>query len=211
MVVGAGSGRETKEIELKLEFAPTDATKIKSHPLLAAGSRGAPRVQELVSIYFDTPDLALSKRGVFLRVREFGRALRPDDQGDAERGGPVRAFRVGDRSFGPSARSRRRAGHGARATLDARPPRGTSTFVRDAHAPDATSPNRQRQRDRSSDRPGRDRRGSACDAHLRGRARAEGRRHRCAIPPRAHACRDGAPQARRQDQGRTGLRAARRC
>ena len=72
MVVGAGSGRETKEIELKLEFAPTDATKIKSHPLLAAGSQGAPRVQELVSIYFDTPDLALSKRGVFLRVRESG-------------------------------------------------------------------------------------------------------------------------------------------
>ena len=45
MVAGAGSGRETKEIELKLEFAPTDATKIKSHPLLAAGTRGQVTVQ----------------------------------------------------------------------------------------------------------------------------------------------------------------------
>ena len=211
MVVGAGSGRETKEIELKLEFAPTDATKIKSHPLLAAGSPGsATRAGTGLDLFRYARSCPQQEGRVPARSR-VGRALRPDDQGDAERGGPVRAFRVGDRSFGPSARSRRRAGHGARATLDARPPRGTSTFVRDAHAPDATSPNRQRQRDRGSDRPGRDRRGSACDAHLRGRARAEGRRHRRAIPPRTHACRDGAPQARRQDQGRTGLRAARRC
>ena len=68
-MVGAGSAQETKEIELKLEFDPADAAKIKSHPLLAANRLGAPEQQELVSIYFDTPDRALSKEGVFLRVR----------------------------------------------------------------------------------------------------------------------------------------------
>jgi len=68
-VVGVGSAQDTKEIELKLEFDPADAAKIKSHPLLVANRLGAPVQQELVSIYFDTPDRALSKEGVFLRVR----------------------------------------------------------------------------------------------------------------------------------------------
>ena len=71
-MVGAGSAQGCKEIELKLEFDPADAAKIKSHPLLAAESLDAPRQQELVSFYFDTPDFALNKAGVFLRVRDAG-------------------------------------------------------------------------------------------------------------------------------------------
>ncbi len=70
----AASEREqgSKEIELKLEFDPGDAARIKSHPLLAAERLHLPEEQDLISVYFDTPDLALSKAGVFLRVRECG-------------------------------------------------------------------------------------------------------------------------------------------
>jgi triphosphatase len=62
--------QESKEIELKLEFDPIDAQRIKSDPLLEAESLGQPKAQHLVSTYFDTRDLVLSKAGVFLRVRE---------------------------------------------------------------------------------------------------------------------------------------------
>jgi triphosphatase len=69
-VVASGSAQMFKEIELKLEFDPADAARIKSAPLLAAESLGQAEEQNLVSTYFDTPSLALSKAGVFLRVRE---------------------------------------------------------------------------------------------------------------------------------------------
>ncbi len=59
-----------KEIELKLELDPADAPRVRSHPLLASESVGAPVEQRLISTYFDTPDHALAKAGVFLRVRE---------------------------------------------------------------------------------------------------------------------------------------------
>jgi inorganic triphosphatase YgiF len=69
-VVAGEAVQESKEIELKLEFDPIDAQRIKSDPLLEAESLGQPEAQHLVSTYFDTRDLALSKAGVFLRVRK---------------------------------------------------------------------------------------------------------------------------------------------
>jgi inorganic triphosphatase YgiF len=69
-VVAGGSAQMQKEVELKLELDPADVPRIKSAPLLAAESLGQSEEQHLVSTYFDTPDLALSKAGVFLRVRE---------------------------------------------------------------------------------------------------------------------------------------------
>ena len=65
------SARHAKEIELKLEFDPADAARLASHPALQAGP--APHEQQqLISTYFDTPDGALHKAGVYLRVRENG-------------------------------------------------------------------------------------------------------------------------------------------
>ena len=63
--------RQAKEIELKLEFDPADAARLASHPALRAGP--APQEEhQLISTYFDTPDGALRKAGVYLRVRESG-------------------------------------------------------------------------------------------------------------------------------------------
>ena len=65
------SARQAKEIELKLEFDPADAARLASHPALRAGP--APQEEhQLISTYFDTPDGALHKAGVYLRVRENG-------------------------------------------------------------------------------------------------------------------------------------------
>ncbi len=76
---------EAKEIELKLEFDPSDATTLFAHPLFAMSDatpadEPAPHVtrackgktRELISVYYDTDDDALRKAGVFLRVRSNG-------------------------------------------------------------------------------------------------------------------------------------------
>ena len=65
------SARQVTEVELKLEFDPADTLRIASHPALAA-SLAPPEDHELVTTYFDTPDCALHRRGVYLRVREDG-------------------------------------------------------------------------------------------------------------------------------------------
>lgn len=57
------------EIELKLELTPEAADRIEAAGLLA----GDPHKAQQTSIYFDTPDLALAKGGVSLRIRRSGR------------------------------------------------------------------------------------------------------------------------------------------
>jgi inorganic triphosphatase YgiF len=63
------SARHASEVELKLEFPPAEAVRLASHPALAA-ILSPPEEQALVSTYFDTPDDALHKAGVYLRIRE---------------------------------------------------------------------------------------------------------------------------------------------
>jgi adenylate cyclase len=55
-----------REIELKLGLPPAAAGEVRAHPLL----QGAASQQRLVSTYYDTPDLALHRSGIALRVRE---------------------------------------------------------------------------------------------------------------------------------------------
>jgi inorganic triphosphatase YgiF len=60
-----------REVELKLEFDPSHAARIKRH--LSRQSRSAKRArQTLVSVYFDTPDLRLRHNRMSLRVRRVG-------------------------------------------------------------------------------------------------------------------------------------------
>ena len=63
------SARQAVEVELKLEFDPADAARIAAHPALAA-SLGPAEDEELVSKYFDTPDCALHRLGVYVRIRD---------------------------------------------------------------------------------------------------------------------------------------------
>ena len=71
MVAARDDARQASEIELKLEFAPADMARIAAHPALQA-NLAPPEERELLSIYFDTPDSALHKAGVYLRIRESG-------------------------------------------------------------------------------------------------------------------------------------------
>lgn len=59
------------EIELKLALAEADQARLRRHPLLRAA--GAPHAAQLDNIYYDTPDLALHRRGIALRLRRQGR------------------------------------------------------------------------------------------------------------------------------------------
>jgi triphosphatase len=56
-----------REIELKFHCEPQDLPAV-----LAAAPAGDEEVRELISVYFDTPDRALARAGVSLRVRESG-------------------------------------------------------------------------------------------------------------------------------------------
>ncbi len=56
-----------REVELKFLCTPADLGAV-----LAAAPAGDDESRELISVYFDTPELALQKAGVTLRVRESG-------------------------------------------------------------------------------------------------------------------------------------------
>lgn len=62
------------EIELKLLIEPQHADALIRHPLLARYAAEKPHEQQLTSIYFDTPDLEVRRRGGALRVRDVGGA-----------------------------------------------------------------------------------------------------------------------------------------
>lgn len=57
------------EVELKLEYDPADRDRLLASPALKACDGQARR---LVSTYFDTPDLQISKAGFALRIRKEG-------------------------------------------------------------------------------------------------------------------------------------------
>lgn len=60
------------EIELKLSIAPKDVALLFKHPLLSESTTTHISVEQLVSRYFDTLDLALWQQGLSIRVRESG-------------------------------------------------------------------------------------------------------------------------------------------
>jgi inorganic triphosphatase YgiF len=63
------------EIELKLALdaaAASRAADIARHPAVALARRGRTRTMRVVSTYYDTPDYALEKAGVSLRLRREG-------------------------------------------------------------------------------------------------------------------------------------------
>lgn len=61
------------EIELKLRLSRQSLPRLLRHPLLAAATAGSGRTRRLVSLYYDTPRLDLSRQRVALRLRKVGR------------------------------------------------------------------------------------------------------------------------------------------
>lgn len=58
-----------QEIELKLEVAPDDVSRLREHALFCEPDADGPAARRLHSVYFDTPDLDLHAAGLVLRVR----------------------------------------------------------------------------------------------------------------------------------------------
>lgn len=63
-----------EEIELKLALAAKDTQRFLRHPLLRQAATHT--LATLDNIYYDTPDLALQRRGIALRLRRQGRQWR---------------------------------------------------------------------------------------------------------------------------------------
>jgi inorganic triphosphatase YgiF len=63
-----------EEIELKLALAARDTQRFLRHPLLLQAATHT--LATLDNIYYDTPDLALQRRGIALRLRRQGRQWR---------------------------------------------------------------------------------------------------------------------------------------
>ncbi len=60
------------ETEMKLAMAPGTGDAVVAHPMVAAVAVGEMSEKRLLSIYFDTDDLALKGRKIALRVRHKG-------------------------------------------------------------------------------------------------------------------------------------------
>ncbi len=67
--------RAGREIELKLEVRAQDLPHLLHHPRLLELAEGTPRRRSVLTVYYDTPDLALWRSGLVLRVRRIGRRL----------------------------------------------------------------------------------------------------------------------------------------
>ena len=65
-----------KELEVKLDLAPDSLRALKKIPLLRA-QNGTPKRRAEVSVYFDTDDHALRKKGLMLRVRPRRSSIAP--------------------------------------------------------------------------------------------------------------------------------------
>ncbi|MBC7951717.1 MAG: CHAD domain-containing protein [Rhodospirillaceae bacterium] len=61
-----------KEIELKLAVPPEALGSLKRHPAVKDHQQGKPAAKRLRSVYYDTPDMTLSKAGITARLRVSG-------------------------------------------------------------------------------------------------------------------------------------------
>ncbi|MEN8158956.1 MAG: CYTH and CHAD domain-containing protein [Myxococcota bacterium] len=63
----------SREVELKLELQESDRATLARHPWLREIGEGRAATRTLESVYFDTAELSLWRKGLVLRVRSIGR------------------------------------------------------------------------------------------------------------------------------------------
>ena len=61
------------EVELKLEVMPKSLARLRRHPAFAGQDGNAGATQKLISVYYDTPDFLLRRKGLSLRLRMNGK------------------------------------------------------------------------------------------------------------------------------------------
>jgi inorganic triphosphatase YgiF len=71
-VIGEPETVAGEEIELKLAMAPNRIERVRRNPAVRLHACGRSQSKTLISTYFDTPDLLLSKHRIALRVRRTG-------------------------------------------------------------------------------------------------------------------------------------------
>lgn len=62
----------SKEVELKLLIAPDDIERLLHHSVFETIARRDESQEQLLSVYYDTPELELKKRRIALRLRRIG-------------------------------------------------------------------------------------------------------------------------------------------
>ena len=80
------------EVELKLEVMPKSLDRLRRHPAFAGQTGNASATQKLVSVYYDTPDLLLHRKGLSLRLRMNGKGQKRIQTIKANQGGTAGLF-----------------------------------------------------------------------------------------------------------------------
>lgn len=82
-----------EELEIKLRLSPERLEQLRRHALLRSLARERATTRRLTSVYFDTPDLALKRRGIALRIRRIGDRLVQTLKIPLADAGPAHAYR----------------------------------------------------------------------------------------------------------------------
>jgi len=100
------------EIELKLSLTADEAVRLFRLPLLRSLATGRARSSQLVTTYYDTPNQALRRKGVALRVRRDGKRLSQTLKMPLGVDGGTRRFREIDSDLERAEPDVRRIDHG---------------------------------------------------------------------------------------------------